>query len=136
LEGGGIENLRPSDDVALPLPQVHPINRGPARLAFVAAWMLVAELLKLRLGGPVFNSRHRFFPLHTATVVRRVVDPHRVRPRGPGYPPERWESRTRLTGVRIRSYAWCVRNAGNVSIAVGPLAIRTSPSSIADRGPV
>ena len=79
---GSLDDTPPSDDVIPPLVQV------PERE--VAQWWRSFGCVRALFG----KSRLRFPPIHTATVVRRVVSPAatplRLFPRVQ-HPPERWE---------------------------------------------
>jgi hypothetical protein len=88
LVGEGVLDLKtlPSDDVAPPLAQVHLLGRGAGPLSFQSGRVASVGALTALLGSPLSKSRLRFFPLYTATVVRRVVSPAtsslRLSPRG------------------------------------------------------
>jgi hypothetical protein len=71
----GFDNSPPSDDVAPPLAQVHLLGRSPGPLGVRCGMVASGSALTALLGRPLCKSRLRFFPLYTATVVRRVVSP-------------------------------------------------------------
>ena len=135
--GGSLGDTPPSDDVIPSLAQVHLLGRGPGLLSFRSGSLTCCDALLATFGCLHYKSRLRFLPLYTATVVRCVVSPAttalRLFPRcrastGGGGSPH-----TRHTGVRIRSYAACVRSPGKACIAVGLLDSCTTPPTLASR---
>jgi hypothetical protein len=82
----GFDNSPPSDDVAPPFAQVQLLGRGSGPLSFRGGRVANGSALMTLLGCPLYKSRLRFFPLYTATVIRRVVSPAatalRLSPRG------------------------------------------------------
>jgi hypothetical protein len=82
----GFDNSPPSDDVAPPLAKVHLLGRGSGPRSFRGGRVASGGALTTLLERPLCKSRLRFFPLYTATVVRRVIFPAttalRLSPRG------------------------------------------------------
>ena len=83
---GSLDDTPPSDDVIPPFAQVHLLGRGTGPLSFRSVRLACGDALSAAFGRLLCNSRLRFLPLHTVTVVHCVVTPAttalRLFPRG------------------------------------------------------
>ena len=72
---GGLDDTPSSDDVVLPLAQLHLLGRGTGLLSFRCSRMACSDALSAEIGRLLCKSRLLLLPLYTAKVVRCVVTP-------------------------------------------------------------
>ena len=127
---------RPLGVVIPPLAQVHQLGRGPGPVSFWSGRMACGKALSAALGRLLCKSRLRFFPLYTATVVRRVASPAatmlRLLPRGRASTGEAGAPHTTQRGAYPQLRCVCPKRWQRLHCS-GPFGATYDSSTLANR---